>query len=144
HVPYEPGIPVGPWRSVGYSENCFVVESFLDELASAGGKDPVDVRRALAKGTPQLLGVLELAAQKSDWGKPLPKGMGRGIAIAHAFFSYCAQVAEVSVENGKIRVHRIVCAIDCGIVVNPDLVTAQLESGIIYGLSAALKQEITM
>ncbi|HCU54820.1 MAG TPA: hypothetical protein DIC36_11285 [Gammaproteobacteria bacterium] len=137
-------LPVGFWRSVGSSQNAFVTECFLDEVAKAAGKDPFEFRRALLALHPRHLGVLELAAQKAGWGTPLPSGRARGIAVAESFGSYCAQVAEVSLEKGQIRVHRVVCAIDCGTVINPDTVTAQMESGIVYGLTAALKGEITI
>jgi len=137
-------VPVGFWRSVGSSQNAYVTECFLDELAAAAGKDPYEYRRALLAKHPRHLGVLELAAQKAGWGTPLPAGRTRGIAVAEAFGSYCAQVAEVSVEHGLVRVQRVVCAIDCGQVVNPDTVVAQMESGIVYGLTAALKGEITI
>jgi len=137
-------LPVGFWRSVGSSQNAFVTECFLDEVAKATGKDPFEFRRALLALHPRHLGVLELAAQKAGWGTPLPAGRARGIAVAESFGSYCAQVAEVSLERGQVRVHRVVCAIDCGTVINPDTVTAQMESGIVYGLTAALKGEITI
>jgi isoquinoline 1-oxidoreductase beta subunit len=137
-------VPVGFWRSVGSSQNAYITECFLDELAAAAGKDPYEYRRALLAKHPRHLGVLELAAQKAGWSTPLPAGRTRGIAVAEAFGSYCAQVAEVSVERGQVRVQRVVCAIDCGMVVNPDTVVAQMESGIVYGLSAALYGEITL
>ncbi len=154
-------VPVGFWRSVGSSQNAYITECFLDELAAAAGKDPYEYRRALLAKHPRHLGVLELAAQKAGWGTPLPAGRTRGIAVAEAFGSYCAQVAEVTVERGQgrsrhpasrdtspsldvVRVRRVVCAIDCGQVVNPDTVVAQMESGIVYGLTAALKGEITI
>jgi len=137
-------VPLGFWRSVGSSQNAYITECFLDEVAAAAGKDPYEYRRALLAKHPRHLGVLELAAQKAGWGTPLPAGRTRGIAVAEAFGSYCAQVAEVSVERGQVRVLRVVCAIDCGMVVNPDTVVAQMESGIVYGLTAALKGEITI
>jgi isoquinoline 1-oxidoreductase beta subunit len=137
-------VPVGFWRSVGSSQNAYVTECFLDELAAAAGKDPYEFRRVLLTKHPRHLGVLELAAQKAGWGSSLPAGRTRGIAVAEAFGSYCAQVAEVSLESNQVRVHRVVCAIDCGMVVNPDTVVAQMESGIVYGLTAALKGEITL
>jgi isoquinoline 1-oxidoreductase subunit beta len=140
---HEPGVPVGFWRSVGHSENAFVVESFIDELAHAAGKDPYQFRRALLEDKPRHRGVLDLAAEKAGWGRPLPAGVGRGIAQHESFGSFCAEVAEVSVENGALRVHRVVAAIDCGLAVNPDLVAAQIESSVVFGLSAALKQAIT-
>jgi isoquinoline 1-oxidoreductase beta subunit len=139
------GVPVQWWRSVGHSHNGFAVEAFFDELAHAGGKDPYELRRALLANQPRMRAVLELVAQKANWGKPLPSGRGRGIATHFSFDSYVAQVAEVSVEkNGDVRVHRVVCAVDCGRVVNPDTVKAQMEGGIIFGLTAALKGEITL
>jgi len=137
-------LPVGFWRSVGSSQNAFVTECFLDEVARAAGRDPYEYRRALLALHPRHLGVLELAAQKAGWGSPMPSGRARGIAVAESFGSFCAQVAEVSLENGQVRVHRVVCAIDCGTVINPDTVVAQMESGIVYGLTAALKGEITV
>ncbi len=137
-------VPVGFWRSVGSSQNAYITECFLDELAAATGKDPYAYRRVLLAKHPRHLGVLDLAAKKAGWGMPLPAGRTRGIAVAEAFGSYCAQVAEVSVQGGQVRVQRVVCAIDCGMVVNPDTVVAQMESGIVYGLTAALKGEITI
>jgi CO/xanthine dehydrogenase Mo-binding subunit len=146
HVEYSvmaPAVPVGFWRAVGNSENVFIAESFLDELIHAAGKDPYEARRALLAGAPQNLRVLDLAAEKAGWGKPLPAGVARGIAQAKAFGSHCAQVAEVSVSGHHVRVHRVVAALDCGTVINPDLVRAQVESAVVFGLSAALRQEIT-
>ncbi|MCU1238699.1 MAG: aldehyde oxidase and xanthine dehydrogenase, molybdopterin binding [Candidatus Solibacter sp.] len=140
----ESGIPVSYWRSVGYSQNTFFAESFLDELAAAGKKDPVEVRRRLLGKSPRLLGVLELAASKSEWGKPMPTGHGRGVSLVNNIGSYTAQVAEVSVVNGKLRVHRVVCAVDCGRVVNPAILEQQIQSGIAFGLAAALKGGITI
>ncbi len=147
HVDYHPpdvDIPVTYWRSVGFSQNTFFSESFLDELAHAGGKDPLEFRRRLLAKSPRLLGVLELAAEKAGWGTPLPAGHARGIAVVNNIGSYNAQVAEVSVEKGKLRVHRVVCAVDCGHVINPAGVEQQIQSGIVYGLSAALKGAITI
>ncbi len=139
------GVPVLWWRSVGHSHNGFAVEAFFDELAHAGGKDPYELRRTLLADQPRMRAVLELAAQKGDWGKRLPAGRGRGIATHFSFSSYVAQVAEVSVDKqGAVRVHRMVCAVDCGRVVNPDTVKAQMEGGINFGLTAALKSEITL
>jgi isoquinoline 1-oxidoreductase beta subunit len=140
----EVGVPVTYWRAVGYTQNTFFVESFMDELAHAGSKDPVELRRRLLKDNPRLLGVLELAAQKSDWGKALPAGRYRGVAVVNNVGSYTAQVAEVSVNNGKVRVHRVVCAVDCGHVVNPAIVEQQMRSAVIYGITAALKGQITI
>jgi len=132
------GIPVLWWRSVGNSHTAFVVETLIDELAQAADKDPVEYRRALLKNSPRHLGVLNLAVEKAGWDERAPEGRARGVAVHAAFGSFAAQVAEASVENGRIRVHRVVCAIDCGIVVNPETIAAQMESGIAFGLSAAL------
>lgn len=140
---HDPGVPVGFWRSVGHSENAFVVEGFIDELAHAAGADPYRFRRELLGAHPRQRAVLDLAAEKAGWGAPAPEGVGRGIAQHASFGSFCAEVAEVSVRAGKVRVHRVVCAIDCGLAVNPDIVRAQMESAIAFGLSAALKQAIT-
>ncbi len=138
-------VPVGFWRSVGNSQNSFISECFFDELAVAGGKDPYELRRRLLNKSPRHLGVLELAATKAGWGTPLPPGRHRGIAVVSSFGSYIAQVAEVSVaKGGAVRVHRVVCAVDCGSVVNPDTIEAQMESGIVFGLTAALKGAITI
>jgi isoquinoline 1-oxidoreductase subunit beta len=139
-----PGVPVGYWRSVGSSQNAYVTECFLDEVASALGKDPYALRRQLLGSSPRHLGVLQLAAEKAGWGEPLPAGRHRGIALASSFGSYVAEVAEVSVADKEVRVHRVVCAIDCGRVVNPNTIEAQMQSGIVYGLTAALKGEITV
>jgi isoquinoline 1-oxidoreductase beta subunit len=138
-----PGVPVSYWRSVGYSQNCFFAESFLDEMVHAGGKDPVEVRRRFLARNPRLLAALELAAQKADWGKPLPAGHGRGVSVVNNIGSNTVQIAEVSVEKGKVKVHRVVCAVDCGAVVNPAGVQQQIASGIAFGLSA-LKSGVTI
>jgi isoquinoline 1-oxidoreductase beta subunit len=139
------GIPVGFWRSVGASQNAFITESFIDELASAAKKDAFEFRRDLLGKAPRHKGVLELAAEKGDWGKPLAQGRFRGIAVAFSYGSYAAEVAEISVDkDGRVRVHRVVCAIDCGIFVNPDTVKAQVEGSIVWGLSAALYGAITI
>lgn len=139
------GVPVLWWRSVGSTHTAFSTETFIDELAALAGKDPLEFRRALLKKHPRHLGVLNLAAQKAGWGKPLPKGRGRGIAVHESFNSYVAHVAEVSVNpDGTIKVHRMVCAVDCGIAVNPDVVRAQMEGGTGFGLAAALHSEITL
>ena len=138
------GVPVQWWRSVGHSHTAFVVESFMDEVAHAAGKDPYEFRSNLLTKHPRHYSVLKLAAEKFGWGKPLPKGRGRGIAVHESFGSFIAQVAEVSVSaEGEVRVHRVVCAIDCGKIVNPDTIKAQMESGIVFGLSAALYGKIT-
>ncbi|HEY1948500.1 MAG TPA: xanthine dehydrogenase family protein molybdopterin-binding subunit [Bryobacteraceae bacterium] len=136
-------IPTSFWRSVGYSQNTFFAECFLDELAATGNKDPLEVRRRLLTQSPRLLGVLNLAAEKANWGKT-PAGRFQGIAVVNNIGSYTAEIAEVSVEKGNLRVHRVVCAVDCGQVVNPALVKQQIESGIVYGLTAALKGAITI
>jgi isoquinoline 1-oxidoreductase beta subunit len=136
-------VPVQWLRSVGHSHTAFAVECFIDELAGLAQKDPYQFRRDLLSKQPRYLGVLDLAAQKSGWGKPLPKGTGRGIAVHFAFGSYLAHVAEVSVIDGKVKVHRMVCAVDCGQYVNPGIISAQIEGAAIFGASAALFQELT-
>lgn len=140
----ETGVPIGAWRSVGPSQNGFMVESFIDELAHAAGKDPFEYRRQLLAKSPRLRRALEVAAEKSGWGKPLPRGVGRGIAAVESFGSSVAEVVEASVENGAVKIHRIVVAVDCGPVVNPNTLAAQVEGGIVYSLSAVLKDEITV
>ncbi len=139
------GVPVQWWRSVGHSHTGFSVEGFFDEVAHAGGKDPYQLRRKLLAHQPRMSAVLQLVGEKAGWGKPLPPGRGRGIATHISFDSYVAQVIEASVDkDGTVRVHRVVCAVDCGRTVNPDIVKAQMEGGIIFGLTAALKTEITL
>lgn len=138
------GVPVQWWRSVGNTHTAFAVESFIDELAAAAKKDPVEFRRGLLANAPRHLGVLNLAAEKAGWGTPLPAGQARGVAVHESFNSYVAEVAEVSLVDGKPKVNRVVVAVDCGIVVNPDVVTMQMESCVAYGLSAALYGEITL
>jgi isoquinoline 1-oxidoreductase beta subunit len=140
---FQAPIPVLWWRSVGHSHTAFVMESMVDELARSAGVDPLAYRRRLLAGQPRHLGVLELAAAKAGWGSPLPEGRARGIAVHQSFGSFVAQVAEVSLRDGRIRVHRVVCAIDCGIAVNPATIEAQMESGIAFGLGAALESAIT-
>ncbi len=149
HVEYlrvePPGIPTAFWRSVGPSHNVFVTESFMDELAAAAKQDPVAYRRALLDKAPRAKAVLDLAAEKAGWGQPLPKRVGRGVSVQFVFATYMAQVAEVEVSNdGAVRVRRVVCAVDCGTVVNPDTVQAQIQSAIIFGITAALYGEITL
>lgn len=139
-----PTVPIQWWRSVGHSHNAFVVESVLDELAALGDQDPLELRRRLLAGKPRDLAVLNAAARMANWGAKLPAGRARGIALHESFGSIAAQVAEVSVIDAQVRVHRVWCAIDCGFAVNPSGVVAQMESGIIYGLSAALSGEITL
>jgi isoquinoline 1-oxidoreductase beta subunit len=138
------GVPVQWWRSVGHTHTGFAVEMFVDELAALAGKDPVEFRRGLLTKDPRRLAVLNLAAEKAKWGSPLPAGRARGVAVHKSFNTYVAEVAEVSLENGVPRVHRVVCAVDCGLVVNPDVVRAQMEGGIAYGLGAALFGKIDL
>jgi isoquinoline 1-oxidoreductase subunit beta len=145
HLIQNTHVPVAFWRSVGASQNAFAVESFLDEVAHAGGKDPVELRRQLLKEHPDWLHVLDTAAQKANWGKTLPPGTAQGIAIAESFGSIVAEVADVSVsKRGEVRVERVVCAVDCGHVVNPLTVAEQMESSVVYGLTAALYGQITI
>jgi isoquinoline 1-oxidoreductase beta subunit len=140
-----PGIPTAFWRSVGPSHNVFVTESFMDEMAAAANQDAVAYRRALLDKSPRAKAVLDLAAEKAGWGQALPKGSGRGVSLQFVFGSYMAQVAEVEVsKQGAVRVRRVVCAIDCGTVVNPNTVQAQIQSGIIFGATAAVYGEITL
>jgi isoquinoline 1-oxidoreductase beta subunit len=135
------GVPLGFWRSVGSSQNAFVTESFIDELAHAAGKDPYEFRRGLLGKAKRHLTVLETAAQKANWGAPLPAGRARGIAVAFSYGSYAAHVAEVSVApDGTVRVHKLVCAIDCGIAVNPDQIRAQMEGGAVYAMTGMYDQ----
>jgi isoquinoline 1-oxidoreductase beta subunit len=141
---YEPGVKVWLWRSVGSSQNVFFAESFIDEMAYAAGIDPYDYRRGLLAKSPRHMRVLDLAAEKAGWGSPLPAGRARGIAISASAGSYVAEVAEVSLgSDGQPRVHRVVCAIDCGATVNPGIIGRQAQSAIAYGLSAALYGRIT-
>src|SRR5499427_6508660 len=149
HVEYvrvePPGIPTAFWRSVGPSHTVFVVESFMDELAAAAKQDPVDYRLALLDKSPRAKAVLALAAEKAGWGQPLPERVGRGVSLQFVFASYMAHVAEVEVlKNGTVRVRRVVCAVDCGTPVNPDTIQAQVQSGIIFGITAALYGKITL
>jgi len=144
HSP-EQGMTVQWWRSVGHSHTGFEVESFIDELAHAAGQDPYQFRRSLLAGHPRHRGVLDLAAQKSGWGGSLPPGRARGIAVFESYGSFVSQVAEVSVSAaGAVRVHRVVCAVDCGMTVNPAIIEAQMQGGIIFGLTAALHGAITV
>jgi isoquinoline 1-oxidoreductase subunit beta len=149
HVEYvrvePPGIPTAFWRSVGPSHNVFVTESFMDELAAVAKQDAVTYRRALLGKSPRAKAVLDLAAEKSGWGQPLPARTGRGVALQFVFASYMAHVAEVEVaKDGRVRVRRVVCAVDCGTAVNPDTIRAQLESAVVFGITAALHGEITI
>jgi isoquinoline 1-oxidoreductase subunit beta len=148
HVLSKTPVPLGFWRSVGHSQNAFFGECFIDEIAEAAGKNPLALRQQYLKNHPRHLAVLNLAAEKAGWGKPVAAGRALGLALHESFGSIVAQVAEVSVveKDGKKtpRVHKVTCAIDCGIAVNPDIVRAQMESGIVFGLSAALYGEITI
>jgi isoquinoline 1-oxidoreductase beta subunit len=139
------GFPAGWWRGVGPTHNVFVVESFIDELAHAAKQDPVAYRRALLGEAPRARAVLDLAAKKAGWGERLPAGHGRGVSVDQAMGSYMAQVADIAVaKDGTVRVERVVCAVDCGQIVNPDTVTAQMEGGIMFGIGGALYGEITI
>ena len=147
HVRHEePILATGFWRGVGVTHNTFVIESFVDELAAASKQDPVRFRRALLGKSPRAMAVLDLAVKEAGWGGALPRGRGRGVALLYSDWgTYLAQVADVEATNsGEIRVRRIVCAVDCGTVVNPDIVRAQIESGVVYGVSAALWGEVTI
>jgi isoquinoline 1-oxidoreductase beta subunit len=139
------GVPVLWWRSVGHTHTAYVVETFIDELALTANKDPYALRRELLKGHPRHLGVLDLAAEKAGWGKPLPKGKARGIAVHESFKSFVAQVAEIAIDDrGQIKVERVVCAVDCGVPINPDVIRAQMEGGIGFGLGAVMLDEISL
>jgi isoquinoline 1-oxidoreductase beta subunit len=147
YVRQEPpaGLTTGWWRGVGPTHNSFMVEGFIDELAAIANKDPVAYRRALLNEAPRARAVLDLAAEKAGWGKPTPHGAGRGVSVIFAFGTYIAQIADVTVSgDGRVRVTRVVCAVDCGSIVNPDTVKAQAEGGIIFGITAALHGEITL
>ena len=140
-----PGLTTGWWRGVGPTHNIFVVESFIDELAAETKKDPVEFRRSLLGKQPRVLGVLNLVAEKAGWSTSLPDGVGRGVSVQFAMGTYLSQVAEVEVsKEGEVKVRRVVCAVDCGQIVNPDTIVAQIEGGIIFGISAALWGEITL
>jgi isoquinoline 1-oxidoreductase beta subunit len=140
-----PGVPTAFWRSVGPSHNVFVTESFIDELAAVAKQDPVTYRRALLDKSPRAKTVLDLVAEKAGWGQPLPEGVGRGVSLQTSFGTYMAQVAEVEVaKDGGVRVRRVVCAVDCGAVVNPDTIEAQIQGAVIFGITAALYGEITI
>jgi isoquinoline 1-oxidoreductase beta subunit len=142
----EPVLNTGFWRGVGVTHNTFVIESFIDELAAVSKQDPVAFRRALLGKSPRATAVLDLATKEAGWGKPLPPGHGRGVALLYSGWgTYLAQVAEVEITgSGEVRVRRIVCAVDCGSMVNPDIVKAQIESGVVFGISGALWGEITL
>ena len=142
----DPGIPVSYWRSVGYSQNTFFTEAFIDELAAEAKKDPLEYRRKLLNSprAARLLAALEMAADKFGWSKALPSGHGRGIGVVANIGSFTAMVAEASLANNKLKVHRVVCAVDCGVAVNPAIIEQQIQSGVVYGLAAALKGSITI
>jgi isoquinoline 1-oxidoreductase beta subunit len=138
-------VPLGPWRAPGHCQNVFFMESFIDEMALAAGQDPMKFRRSLLSHRPDFITVLDKLEEKSDWGKPMPAGKGRGMAIHESYDSIVGMVAEVSVNGrGEVKVEHVVIACDCGHVVNPRTVEMQLEGGMIYGLSAALFGEITI
>jgi isoquinoline 1-oxidoreductase beta subunit len=140
------GVPVLWWRVVGSSHTTFAVEAFIDQAAHAAGQDPLEFRRKLLASNPRMKGVLELAASKAGWSSaPMPKGKGRGIAVAEAFKTFVAQVVEVSVQDsGQIKVDRVVCAVDCGVAINPDVIAAQMEGGIGFGLGAVMWGNVTL
>jgi isoquinoline 1-oxidoreductase beta subunit len=142
HVATRMGVPVGFWRSVGHSHNAFFSECFIDELAAQAKTDPLALRRQLLKDEPRYLAVLDMAAQKAGWGQPLPAGRARGIALHQSFDAIVAEVAEVSLEKGEPRVHRVVVAIDCGTVINPNIVAQQMEGAVVWALGAALWNRI--
>lgn len=144
HIAVELPLPVGYWRSVGHSFNAFFTECFMDELAAAAGQDPIEFRLAHLAERPREQDVLHLLAARSGWDKPLPTGRARGVALHESFGSIVAQTAEVEIVDGEVKVHRVVCVIDCGLAIHPDNVIAQMESGIIFGLTAALHGEITV
>ncbi len=145
YTEYDPGIPYGFWRSVGNSVNGYVTEAFFDELAAAGGQDPYELRRTLLAGHPRHKAALELVAEKAGWGSTPPAGRHRGISVHEAFGSIIGLVVELSIAaNGALRVHRVWCSVDCGWTINPDTIVAQMEGGIVYGLTAALMGEITI
>jgi isoquinoline 1-oxidoreductase beta subunit len=143
-VIHDTGFRVGYWRAVSHNMNVFANESFVDELAKAAGKDPYEYRLGLLKDQPRFVNVLRMAAERAAWGKALPAGRARGIALMEGYDSYIALVAEVSMENGGVRVHKVTVAADVGRMVNPDTVQAQIQSSIVFGMSAGLMQEITL
>jgi len=138
------GVPVLWWRSVGSTHTAYAVEAFVDEVAEGAGKDPIAFRLALIKDHPRHVAALKLAAEKAGWGRSLPAGRFHGVAVAESFGTVVAEIAEISVENGEPKVHRVVCAVDCGIAINPDNVRAQMEGGIGFGLGAVLKSKLTL
>jgi isoquinoline 1-oxidoreductase beta subunit len=149
HVEYvqaePPAVPTGFWRGVGPNNNVFAIECFMDELARKAGKDPIEFRRGMLAKNPRLLAALDLVAEKSGWGQPLPARVGRGVCVQPSFGSFIATVVEAEVDGqGKVRLRRVTTAVDTGIAVNPDTIVAQLEGGLIFGLTAALYGEITI
>ncbi len=144
YMPLELDVPTNFWRSVGCSQNTYFAEAFLDEMAAATGKDPVELRRRLLADSPRLLNVLNIAAERAGWNTAPPEGRYRGVATVSCFGSHNAQIAEVSITDGKVRVHKVTCVVDCGQAVNPATVLQQMQGGIVYGLTAALKGEITL
>lgn len=138
------GVPVLWWRSVGHTHTAYVMETMIDALAAAAGKDPVAYRLELVKDDPRKVAVLKLAAEKAGWDGPAPEGRSRGVAVHKSFNTFVAEVAEVSMDGGRVKVERVVCAADCGVVVNPDTVKAQMEGGIGFGLGAVLRNAITL
>ncbi len=144
HVEVDLGVPVGFWRSVGHSHTGFALEGFIDELAQAAGRDPLDYRLALLAGEPRLRRVLEDAARRSEWRRPRPPGTGLGIACMESYGSFVAEVAEVSVTDAAVQVRAVWCSVDCGICVHPGIVEQQMSGAIVFGLSAALYGEITL
>jgi isoquinoline 1-oxidoreductase beta subunit len=141
---HDPGVPVGWWRAVSATQNAFAIECFLDELAHAGGRDPLELRRALLAGHPRHLATLDRVAKEIGWGRSMPAGRGLGLALVESFESIVAQAVEVSVTDGAVKVHRVECAVDCGTVIHPDLVVTQMHSGIVFGLTSALHGDITI
>ena len=139
----EIGIDVGYMRSVSHAPNCFAIESFMDELAAAAGKDPVEFRLGLLESKPRHARVLKMAAQRAGWGS-VPAGRFQGVAFMEGYTTHLAQVAEISVTDGVLKVHKITCVVDCGQMVNPRIVESQIESGIVFGLTAALWGEVTL
>ena len=143
-VKHDAGLRVGYWRAVSHNMNAFANESFIDELATAAGQEPLAYRMSLLQGQPRFLNVLQQASDKSGWGKPLAAGRARGVALMEGYDTYMAQVAEVSMKDGAPMVHKVTVVADLGRMVNPDTVEAQIQSSIIFGLSAALWGEITL
>ncbi|HEX6612220.1 MAG TPA: molybdopterin cofactor-binding domain-containing protein, partial [Hyphomicrobiaceae bacterium] len=144
HAQRSTPVPIGFWRGVNHNQNAIFIESFIDEVAHAAGRDPLEFRRAMMKSHPKHLRVLNAAAEKAGWTTQPPAGLFRGLCQNTGFGSHCAAVAEVSMERNKVKVHRLVIAVDCGIAVNPDQIAAQVEGSVVYGLGAAFYQENTV